>query len=216
MKIYNKFWLAFFVVAFFTSCANEPTASTETETPVSEETEGIEIDIENAENLEDALNQLSDAFKGFGKEDGEEVEIVNFRVLKDRLPDNIGGAARENAEGQTTGFAGFKISTANATYKTDDKKIEVNITDTGGLGSAMMNIADWSKLEIDKESDEGYERTTTINGNKAFQKYNNKTGSSELAVLIDERFLVALNGKNVEMSALEAALDDMDLEGLGE
>ena len=58
---------------------------------------------------------------------------------------------RTKNEGETTGAMGFKVSTAKASFKDGDKRIEIEIIDVGGIGMAAMGMAAWSMAEIDKE-----------------------------------------------------------------
>ena len=109
---------------------------------------------------------------------------------------------------------GLKISTAEAVYKDGDERIKINIVDGGGIGGLVKGMADWSTIEIDKESDKGYERTTTINGYKAFVKWESRYQKSSIALIIKDRFIVTLEGKNIDIDNLEGVLDDIDLNDL--
>lgn len=71
--------------------------------------------------------------------------------------------------------------------------------------------------EIDKETENGYERTFMYKGNKGYEKYNNNSQDGEISVLVAKRFVVEVNGNNVSMNELKAALDMIDtgkLEGM--
>lgn len=65
--------------------------------------------------------------------------------------------------------------------------------------------------EIDKETDEGYEKTFTYKGNKGYEKYNNKYQNGEISVLVAKRFVVEINGKNVSMDEMKYSLDMIDI-----
>ena len=110
-----------------------------------------------------------------------------------------------------TGGFGIKVSNAEGEYEEGDKRIEMNIMDTGGLGAAMMSFAAWSTIEVDREDDNGYERTTVVDGHKAFEKYEKNSGRYELAMIVDDRFVITLNGKNVDMKDLKKGAKDVDL-----
>ena len=138
------------------------------------------------DNVADAVNQMQDALKEMN--DGKEVEVVNFRDLKELLPNKIAGIPQTNTGGETTGGFGIKVSNAEGEYEEGDKRIEMNIMDTGGLGAAMMSFAAWSTIEVDREDDNGYERTTMVDGHKAFEKYEKNSGRYELAMIVDDRF----------------------------
>lgn len=137
-------------------------------------------------------------------------EVVDAKLLKELLPDDADGMARKEASSEKTGAMGFKISTAEGRYRDDNGSIEVNIIDVAGTG-ALMGMAAWSMIDVDKETDDGYEKTTKYKGNKAYEKYNSKNKDGEIAVIVANRFVVTVKGNNVELDKIKATLDDIDL-----
>jgi hypothetical protein len=137
-------------------------------------------------------------------------EVVDAKLLKELLPADADGMPRKEASSEKTGAMGFKISTAEGRYRDDDSSIEVNIIDAAGTG-ALMGMAAWSMIEMDKENEDSYEKTTKYKDNKAFEKYNSKNKDGEMAVIVGSRFIVTVKGSNVEMSKIKATLDDIDL-----
>lgn len=145
------------------------------------------------------------------------VETIDFRKLKELLPADADGLARKSANGEKNGMGGFNFSTATGRYENADnsENIELAIVDAGGSG-AMMGLAAWSMIDMDKETESGYEKTTKIGDNKAYEKYDNTNKSGEIAVMVKSRFIVTVKGNGVEMDKLKAVLDDVDLEKLGD
>lgn len=143
------------------------------------------------------------------------VETVNFRLLKELLPADADGLARKEATGEKNGAAGFTISTANGKYANDDNSetIELSIVDGGGA-AMMMGLAAWSMVEVDKETENGYEKTGEIDGNKSYEKYDNNSKDGEIAMLVSKRFIVTAKGQGVSMDKIKAALGDVDLDKL--
>jgi len=167
-------------------------------------------------NLSGALNQLQDALKDVeGKlEEGEEVELANFRELKELLPKRLLGMDRYSHTGEKSGISGFKISQASAKYKDGDKRLEITILDSGGMALASLGAAAWTMLDVDRETDDGYERTTKIDGFKAYEKFNARTGDAEISIFYKDRFLVSINGDNLKKGEAEDVLDELDLDEL--
>ena len=150
-------------------------------------TESSGSDNMDPDNPADAVKQAMEALGG----NGEAAEPVNHRKLMDMLKENIRGYERKAYESQTTGAMGFNFSTAEASYETSDgKRIKVTLADTGGLGLAMMSLAAWSSLSVDKENQDGWERTGTFEGHKSYEKYDKSRNSSELAIIVEKRFIV--------------------------
>ncbi|MBT32995.1 MAG: hypothetical protein CMO01_25330 [Thalassobius sp.] len=188
--------------------------------------EYTEEEIEDEQSMEEKIKEnpaaaMKEAMKEMTKaveESGmNKVEPVDFRVLKDLLPDEVAGIDKTKSEGEKSGAMGIKMSKAEAKYEGDDKKIDITITDmgfmsAGGLGGFMS--AGWLMAEVDRESDTEYEKTTTINGYKGFEKYHFDNKRGEISVMVAERFLVQITGRNVSMDDLKDALDDIDLDEL--
>jgi hypothetical protein len=156
------------------------------------------------EMQDDALKNLESSFEKIKEGNNE---VVDFRILKDALPDKLVGMDRVSHNGNKTSFAGVAISTAEAEYADGDRKMAINIIDTGGFGAVMAGMAAWSNIEIDNESDDGYERTTLIDGKKAFEKYNRKTKEGGINVISADRFIVMVNAKNISEEDLRKALE---------
>ena len=161
----------------------------------------------------DALKKMADQAEKMQKEGP--VETVDFRKLKELLPADADGLARKEATGEKNGMAGFNISTAKGDYRNEDssQSIEINIVDAGGTG-ALMGLAAWSIIEVDKETENGYEKTTKFGDYKSYEKYDNTSKDGEIAVLVNDRFVVTARGNGVEMAQIKASLEDVDLSKL--
>jgi hypothetical protein len=160
------------------------------------------------EKMTDAMKQMSEAFN-----DGKKVEPVNFRDLKALLPASFSGFTRGDASGGRTSAMGINVAEAHAEFTTEEgKSIRIKITDFGSMsGAVKMATFAWTMAEVDRESDNEYERTSTWNGNKAFEKYNSADKRGEMNVLIANRFIVEVEGNDVEMSEIKAALSKVDV-----
>lgn len=78
----------------------------------------------------------------------------------------------------------------------------------------MLGLAAWSMIEVDKETENGYEKTGKIGDNKSYEKYDNKDKDGEIALLVNKRFIVTAKGRGVSMDKIKAALGDVDLDKL--
>ena len=154
---------------------------------------------------------VSKALESLGKGDGKVSEPVDHRKLRDLLKERISGFERTSYESQSTGAMGFNFSNAQADYEDGDKRINATLTDAGGMGMAMMSMAAWSSMQLDREDQDGWERTSTWKGYKSYEKYNRSNNYSELALIVENRFIVTLNGSNVDMDDLKDFAGDLDL-----
>jgi hypothetical protein len=71
-------------------------------------------------------------------------------------------------------------------------------------------------MEIDNESDTGYEKTYTYKGHRVLEKYDTESKSGEISALIANRFTVTINVQDGPPELLKAALDALDLKKLAE
>ncbi len=166
--------------------------------------ENINIDL-NADDIENGINQLINS---------EDLELVNFREMKALLPSSLRGMDRTSIEGQKSGIGKLKAATAEAEYRNGNEKIKISLVDVGGLGMMMSTMAGWANVEVDNESDHGYERTTTIDGYKAFESYDSDSKEGNIAIIVEDRIIVSIDGKNVTERQLKKALNKISIRQL--
>lgn len=185
--------------------------------------------VDPATKVEQAARQLGDAARqGDMQQAGEamknmgaaltgsmKVEPVDFRTLKELLPDSIAGLKRTAAEGSRTSVVGIASAKAEATYE-DAKggRIRLEITDVGTLSGVTAMAFAWVNVEIDKEGTSGYERTTTVAGRKAYERYDTASRTGELDVIVAGRFIVGAKATGVDMKVFKEAVAKLDLEKL--
>jgi len=159
------------------------------------------------QQMGDALSKMKEAMEG----KGEPVEPVDHKALKALLPETAADLARESAEGEKSGAMGVKVSMARARYASEESSLEIEITDMGtASGLTAMASAAWTLVDMDKESDAGYERTTTFRGHRAFEEYDNNAQRGEMRVLVAKRFIVKVQGSNLPMDRIKSALSEVD------
>lgn len=158
----------------------------------------------------EAFQQMADKAKEM-QEKGP-VDPIDFRKLKDMLPERAAGLERTEATGEKNGAMGFSLSQAQGKYESGEASLEIEITDTGGVGGmAMMGMAAWAMAEVDKETATGYEKTTRIDGYKAHEQYDNKRENGEVNVLVGDRFIVSVKGRKISMAQIKDTLDALNL-----
>jgi hypothetical protein len=140
--------------------------------------------------------------------------LVDFRTLKAIMPARLLGLERMNHTGEKSAAFGFGMSQAEARYGEGAKTLKVQVMDGGSNGITNLGLAAWSQIELDKETDDGYERTTEIDGFKAFEKWNKKTSSGELLWLYQNRFLITVQGAGIAADDLRKALHRLDYKDL--
>ncbi|HHM20961.1 MAG TPA: hypothetical protein ENJ20_02955 [Bacteroidetes bacterium] len=168
---------------------------------------------EAPKNLTEAMEEAKKAMKEAGLK--TDVKTINFRELQKLLPEKLAGMERISKSGETAGAMGMNFSTAKAKYKDDEGAVyEMEIIDTGGLGMGIMSMAAWSSVTIDKEDENGYERTTQLNGYKAYEKFRKNSGRAEVSVIPHNRFVVKGECRNCKIENLKKIIKEMELDEL--
>lgn len=141
---------------------------------------------------------------------------VDFRKLRDWLPQNLGGLSRTEHMGEKTGAMGFSVTRAEAEYgQAGQAWSKVSVTDLAALGPmASMASLGWSSTEVDRETSTGYERTTTIQGNHILEIYDNKSRTGSANLMVGGRFLVEIEGQNIDSTLIPSAIQALDFNAL--
>lgn len=167
---------------------------------------------EKAQDMENLGEQMKDFGEGF--KDGKKVNPVDFRELKTLLPENLGSLKRTSIEGEKVNAMGMNISHADANYSDQEgnQSINLKITDLGTIsGLSGLAAYGWYMVDIDQETETGYERTFNYKGNKGFEKYDNQSKYGEVSVLIAKRFAIEANGNNITMDQIKNVLNVIDI-----
>jgi hypothetical protein len=109
------------------------------------------------------------------------------------------------------------MTNVQATYQTAGAgSIDVMITDLGAMPGMAMGMAAWSMTTFDRSTTNGFERTTTYEGYKAFesQEVRGATTDSALNVMAGN-YLVQLIGNNVPLHTLKDVAGDLGVRELG-
>jgi hypothetical protein len=163
---------------------------------------------------------LQDASREFGQSvvppeqsesTGAHVTPVDFHDLQALLPEAVLNLTRETSSGETSGAFGFTLSTAEGQDADEEgRSITIKLTDLGSWQSlSSMSAFSWAVNEIDLKTSTGYEKTIRHQGRRGYEKSDNE--SCELSVLVADRFVVEVNGYQIELADLRAALALIDL-----
>jgi len=159
---------------------------------------------------EDAMKALGSLFGG-----GSTNAAVHFRQLKELLPAEFMEMKRSNTEAGKNAAFGMNIAYAQADYEKEGSQISVKISDISSMGSfiRMAQFA-WTQTEVEKESDDGYERTGKVDGHPTQESYEYSNKSGKIQVMVGDRFTVEASGYGVEMADIKGLLKAIDLNRL--
>lgn len=131
--------------------------------------------------------------------------------LKALLPETLGVLKRESVESQGGQAMGLAGSSAAATYQAGEQRVELKITDLGGL-AGMAAIAGWANVTSEKETPEQTERTYK-DGKRTVKESARKDGSrSELTVLLANGVVVEAEARQVDLGTLKGIVAGVGLD----
>jgi hypothetical protein len=203
------FFLTALILAW--SC-DKPSKDDSTDKPKTEEKETKKTGIKG---IDDFVEKMEDLNKEM--EEGKEYEVVDFRLLKDMLPEQVGPLNRTSATGEKNSGMGFTISETRGKYASEDgnQRLEIEIKDMGSMkGWAGLAAWGWTMAEVDKETDTGYERTIEYKGHKGFEEFDSETQDGKIEVFVAKRYMVSVHGWDVPMELIKEGLDEVDVGGL--
>lgn len=171
------------------------------------------------------LDQLSDAAKNAqtmaeemtaeGGSDREPQPPVSFKVLLTYLPAQIDEMKKENPRGETTTMGEWTYSNASADYNgAEGKSARVEVLDYAYIGVLYAPVRMWLKMKINKESTEGFERTTEVGGYPAYEKWDASSERGELTVLVGDRFIVQVETRKMPENMPREIAQSMGLDKL--
>lgn len=140
------------------------------------------------------------------------VRPIAREQLKSLLPDSAAGLARASTEGSSGSFAGIAASSATATYgNAQTGTVEVDVADLGNMGgiAAIANIG--ANLQIESQTDSGYEKNIDVAGRKVHVKWTDAGKHSDLMEIVDNRYAIGVTGNGVDVDAAIGALKGVDV-----
>lgn len=148
-----------------------------------------------AEQMGKALESFAKGMSG-GESGVKQVDPVSFRDLQSVFPDQLAGWERDNPTGERmTQPVSFSEATVNFTK--GDASLALKITDTGFSQLMLAPYAMFLTAGYEKETADGYEKSTKVGDYPAWTTWNKAGKSGELNVVVGNRFLVQIEGNGL-------------------
>jgi hypothetical protein len=173
-------------------------------------------------DAKDAMAAFSKMLQSFGDDSNNPLAAfgaqkpVGAGELKAMLPADADGLRRTNARGEKTGAFGANVVQATGEYGDGEgPRVKIQITDLAAMGpfGALAGFG-WMQTEVDSEGDHGYERTTEQGGFKTLEKYTNASRSGTITVVVGNRFIVEVEGRDIDPTKLQACARAIDFAAL--
>jgi hypothetical protein len=185
------------------------------------EAAGKKMESATAKGGQDMGAAMGDAMKALGAMAGAaggvagagSFEPIDFRKLKEALPQDLAGFDKGESSGEKNNAFGIAVSEAKQSFRTADgsKSVRFEITDPGSLAGPFALANMWMNLDIDKETSNGYERTSTVSGRKLMEKWDKSSKHAEVHLVVGNRFMVEVDARGVDMSDVKALLGKVDI-----
>lgn len=149
---------------------------------------------------------------GCGK--GDKQQKQSTKVLKSVLPTELSGMQLKDSSVEPDKIQDIDIIRAEADYVADSGGGTVNVTIIDGVkldGIAKLALTAWTLSDFNRENDNGYERSIEYKGYKAMEKYDNNNRDGVFRVYVAERFIVEVEGNQVNMETIKEAVDKIDV-----
>lgn len=170
---------------------------------------------EAAKGMEDFAKAMQGMAAAMGGANGAKPsEPVSFRDLQAAFP-TVSGWTMDKPKGERMS-APVAFSQTETRYRNGDQAIEVKIVDSAFNQILVAPWAMFLSAGYEKETDEGYEKSTTIAGHPGFEKWNDQRKDGELNIVVAKRFLVSVEGDRVtDMKQLQEFAAKIDFAKLG-
>lgn len=154
--------------------------------------------------MEAAMGALGTALSG-----GKAVEPVQLDALKPFVPEKFAGLPRADLRTERGGVAGLMVAKAEGEYREGEKRVELEVTDTGGA-AGLMGMVGWLGVTGEKEDSNRRESTRKEGNRVVHEEVDKRGGHSQYTVVLADRFVVTAQG-NADLSALKSAVNGLDL-----
>jgi hypothetical protein len=135
-------------------------------------------------------------------------------ALKAFVPDNLAGMSRTSIEARSDAAMGMNISSVNAQYSKDQKRIEVKVQDLGAMPALTMAMGAWAQSTVNRETQTEVERVFQKDGISYKEEFQKDGSRAELDVMLGNGVMLEINGRDVGIDTLRAVLGALNLKGL--
>ena len=133
--------------------------------------------------------------------------------LKAQLPDALGALKRESFETSGGSAMGISASVAKAGYVAGEQRVQLTITDVGGLGG-LANVANWANVTSDKETPDAIDKTYKDAGRTIHEEYRKDGSHAEYTVILKNGVIVETTGDHIDGATLKSMASAVNLDAI--
>ncbi|NNE29159.1 MAG: hypothetical protein HKN16_05960 [Saprospiraceae bacterium] len=204
LKLRLVFFLA--ILSGLMACKKDSSVATIEDEPIVEET--FPEDVFTVPDSTGALilteSQL--ALKRHLGDPNQNAQVATLITAEDLIslyPTSMGDLSLFDQGGEISESLGQPATLTRTIYRKGNNVARVNLIDTGGHPGSLLATAHWGPRGIHREAENLLEQTRTFRGFPAFQRWLPKLQQSNFEYVIDNRFVVSIQGKNIDMAQVE-------------
>jgi len=175
---------------------------------------GLGSTIESVSNLNKIANKMEDVQKNIDELKAK--TPVSNDELKTVIPETLAGLKR--TEITVGGMSTMNLSSAEAQFSNEQKNIKLNIIDGAGeAGSGVVSIFMLTlNADMEKTTENGFEKTATVNGQKSFvsENKNGESLDSEIKFIAKNRYMIDASADGISSEELGKALAEINFSKL--
>jgi hypothetical protein len=143
-------------------------------------------------------------------------DAVEYQKLLPILPDPPQGWAADKAEGSTEDVGGFRITNVHRDYHKGegDKAPTAAISILDSISNPDYVNATTAAWNNNNETEEGYGKSVTVDGNPGFEAFEKESKHATLWVMIAKRYFVQIELQDQDPKELQEWLKRVDLKKL--
>ena len=151
---------------------------------------------QQAQQMAEGLQQMAQGMAALAGGDQKPVEPVSFRDLQTAFP-TVDGWTMGKPTGEKMTMP-VSFSQAEVTYTRGEASVEAKIVDSGFHQLLMAPYAMFLTAGYEKQTEDGYEKSTLVAGHPGWERWNDQDKSGELNLVVGKRFLVTFEGFNLD------------------
>jgi hypothetical protein len=185
------------------------------EKKVEEVKKGAEQVQKSADQMAKGLEDMAKGLQALSGADPNQkpVDPVSFRELQTAFGDLAGWE-----KGKLTGermTSPVNYSVAKVSYSKGDARIDEEISDSAFNQMLLVPFSMFLTTGYEKETEDGYEKSAKVGEYPGFEKWNKASKSGELTAIVNKRFIVQVNGREIsDPKVLQDAMASIDLKKL--
>lgn len=169
----------------------------------------------SADQMAKGLADMAKGLQGLsgGDPNQKPVDPVSFRDLQTAFGDLSGWEKGKPTGERMTSPVNYSV--AKITYTKGDARIEQEISDSAFNQMLLVPFSMFLASGYEKETEDGYEKSTKVGEYPGWEKWNKGSKSGELNAVVNKRFIVQVRGQDIsDPKMLHDAMASIDMKKL--